>query len=100
MLFYISANYSDLNLYLSASYKKTKKLAEEEDDNRDIEGLIDDNPIEEEGDGESAGSDSDGGEKRKHDSEDDDEDLDDEDYALLEENLGTTVKRVMKECLF
>ena len=55
------------------------------DDN--LEGLIDDNPdVENESEGEE-------GEKRKLEESDLDEDLSDDDYALIEENLGIKVKR-------
>ncbi|ESO05770.1 hypothetical protein HELRODRAFT_191379 [Helobdella robusta] len=63
---------------------------EEEDDNQVVEGLIDDNPIDE-SDGEESVI---GALKRKHESEsEDDDNLDDDDYDLIEENLGTTIKR-------
>ena len=55
------------------------------DDN--LEGLIDDNP---DLDNESEGED---GEKRKHEDSELEEDLSDDDYALIEENLGIKVKR-------
>ena len=38
-----------------------------------------------------------GGEKRKHESEEEDDQLEDEDYDLIEENLGIKVKRVGKQ---
>lgn len=56
---------------------------------KDLEDLIDDNPIEDE----SSGSDGEGGEKRKHEESDLEEDLEDEDYDLIKENLGIEVKR-------
>ena len=59
---------------------------------KDLEDLIDDNPIEDDG-SESSGSDGEGGEKRKHDDSDLEEDLSDEDYDLIKENLGIEVKR-------
>lgn len=57
----------------------------------ELKDLIDDNPIEE-----SEGEDSDGsgGEKRKKsDDEEYDDRLEDEDYDLIEENLGVKVER-------
>lgn len=52
--------------------------------------MIDDNPIDE-----SEGEDSDGshGEKRKKSDEEYDDRLEDEDYDLIEENLGVKVER-------
>ncbi|KAG8306071.1 Transcription elongation factor SPT6 [Homalodisca vitripennis] len=85
--------------------KKLKKLKamdsdEDEDDDDDeklreeLKDLIDDNPIDED---ESEGEDSDasGGSKKrkKSDDEDFDDRLEDEDYDLLEENLGVKVER-------
>lgn len=57
----------------------------------ELKDLIDDNPIEES----DAESDASGGEKRKksYDEEDLDDRLEDEDYDLLEENLGVKVER-------
>ena len=63
-------------------------------DAEDIKDLIDDNPIDEDDSGEE--SDASGGSKKrkKSDDEDDlDDRLSDEDYALLEENLGVKVDR-------
>lgn len=56
----------------------------------ELKDLIDDRPIEE-----SEGEDSDGsgGEKRKHSDEEYDDRLEDEDYDLIEENLGVKVER-------
>lgn len=54
--------------------------------------MIDDNPIEEESEGED--SDGSGREKRKKsDDEEYDDRLEDEDYDLIEENLGVKVER-------
>lgn len=65
-----------------------EKLREE------LKDLIDDNPIEED---ESEGEDSDGSrgskKRKKSDDEDFDDRLEDEDYDLLEENLGVKVER-------
>ncbi|XP_037068025.1 LOW QUALITY PROTEIN: transcription elongation factor SPT6-like, partial [Pollicipes pollicipes] len=95
--------------------KKLKKMKqaslqdsseEEEDDEEamreEMKDLIDDNPIDDEGDDESdSSSDGDGsgdggrGGARKRSREDDDLDdaLEDDDYDLIEENLGVKVKR-------
>lgn len=60
-----------------------ERLAEE------LKDLIDDNPIEE-----SEGEDSDAsGQKRKKSDESDDDRLEEDDYDLLEENLGVKVER-------
>lgn len=55
--------------------------------------MIDDNPIEEESDGDSDGS-GDSRKRKKRDEEDFDDRLEDDDYDLLEENLGVAVERV------
>lgn len=59
----------------------------------ELKDLIDDNPIEE-----SEGEDSDGSgtskKRKKSDDEDFDDRLEDEDYDLIEENLGVKVERV------
>lgn len=64
------------------------------EDEGEVPGLIDDNPIEDDNDGE----DSDGSDysrkRKKSDDEDFDDRLEDEDYDLLEENLGVKVERV------
>ncbi|XP_015605093.1 transcription elongation factor SPT6 isoform X2 [Cephus cinctus] len=83
--------------------KKLKKLKtveesdEEEEDDEDrlreeLKDLIDDNPIEE---SEGEDSDNSGGSKKrkKSDDEDFDDRLEDEDYDLIEENLGVKVER-------
>lgn len=57
----------------------------------ELKDLIDDNPIEE---SEGEDSDASGGEKRKKsDDEELDDQLEDDDYDLLEENLGVKVER-------
>jgi len=71
-------------------------FTDDEELDKDLDDLIDDNPVEEdpEDDGDSgSGNDEEqtGGEKRKH--SDYEEDLEDEDYDLIEENLGIRVKR-------
>jgi len=64
------------------------------DDGEEVKDLIDDNPIEDDSDNESERS-----RKRKKSDDEDDEDFDDrledEDYELLEENLGVKVQRVL-----
>ena len=55
-------------------------------DGEDLKDLIDDNP---EADEESEGE----GDKRKHEDSELEEDLSDDDYDLIEENLGIKVKR-------
>ena len=76
---------------------------DEEAMREEMKDLIDDNPIDEEGDDDSSSSDGDGsgdegGEgrgARKRSREDDlDDGLEDDDYDLIEENLGVKVSRV------
>lgn len=59
----------------------------------ELKDLIDDNPIDE---SEGEDSDASGGSKKrkKSDDEDFDDRLEDEDYDLIEENLGVKVERV------
>lgn len=61
------------------------------DDGEQLNDLIDDNPID-------SDNDSEGSRKRKKSDDEDDDDFDDrleeDDYDLLEENLGVKVKRV------
>ena len=57
----------------------------------DLKDLIDDNPIEEESDPDS--DDSHSRTKRKKSDDELDDRLDDEDYELIEENLGVPVER-------
>lgn len=74
---------------------------EEEEDDEDrlreeLKDLIDDNPIEEGSDSDGDNSDNSRHEKRKKRSDDEDElddRLEDDDYDLLEENLGVKVQR-------
>lgn len=63
------------------------------DDEEVVKDLIDDNPIEE---GSDSDNESDGSRKRKKSDDEDelDDRLEDEDYDLLEENLGRKVQRV------
>lgn len=56
----------------------------------ELKDLIDDNPIEE---SEGEDSDASGREKRKKSDEEYDDRLEDEDYDLIEENLGVKVER-------
>lgn len=104
-----SEDEEELEVHEKKKLKKLKAMEsdEEEDDEDDeerlreeLKDLIDDNPIEEE----ESGSDSDGsgsedggkehgGEKRKKHDDDFDDRLEDEDYDLLEENLGRKVER-------
>ncbi|XP_053981515.1 transcription elongation factor SPT6-like [Hylaeus volcanicus] len=79
--------------------RKLKKLKamqdsddEEDDDEGQIDGLIDDNPIDDDNDGEDSDA-SGSGKRKKSDDEDFDDRLEDEDYDLLEENLGVKVSR-------
>ncbi|XP_017776397.1 PREDICTED: transcription elongation factor SPT6 isoform X2 [Nicrophorus vespilloides] len=62
---------------------------DDDDDREDLKDLIDDNPIEE-SDGEDSDRD---GQKRKKSDEEYDDRLEDEDYDLIEENLGVKVER-------
>ena len=63
-------------------------VSDGEELDQDLEDLIDDNPdVEQEAEEEEDG-------KRKHEDDSElEEDLEDEDYALLEENLGFKMKR-------
>nr|XP_033334830.1 transcription elongation factor SPT6-like [Megalopta genalis] len=80
--------------------KKLKRLKamhdsedeEDEDEDGEVDGLIDDNPIEE-NDGEDSDASDDSRKRKKSDDEDFDDRLEDEDYDLLEENLGVKVER-------
>ncbi|XP_012233466.2 transcription elongation factor SPT6 isoform X2 [Linepithema humile] len=78
-------------------FKAMEESDDEEDDDEDqireeLKDLIDDNPIEE-----SEGEDSDGSDhhkkRKKSDDEDFDDRLEDEDYDLIEENLGVKLER-------
>ncbi|KAJ8674975.1 hypothetical protein QAD02_010761 [Eretmocerus hayati] len=82
--------------------KRLKKLAaseseEEEDDEEklreELKDLIDDNPIDEESDGEDSDASGNSRKRKKSDDEDFDDRLDEEDYDVLEENLGVKVER-------
>ncbi|XP_034949711.1 transcription elongation factor SPT6 [Chelonus insularis] len=81
--------------------KKPKKTLEEseeeEEDDEDkwrdeLKDLIDDNPIEE-SEGEDSDASGDSKKRKKSDDEDFDDRLEDDDYDLIEENLGITVER-------
>ncbi|XP_043252749.1 transcription elongation factor SPT6-like isoform X2 [Colletes gigas] len=85
----------ELDVYERRKLKKLRAMQdsddEDDDDEGQIDGLIDDNPIED-----NDGEDSDGsgsGKRKKSDDEDFDDRLEDEDYDLLEENLGVKVER-------
>lgn len=71
-------------------------LTEEDEDRlrEELGDLIDDNPIEEDSSSSVSDDDGPGGTKRKRDDDDDelDDRLSDEDFDLLEENLGIKVK--------
>ncbi|KAL4223178.1 Transcription elongation factor SPT6 [Mactra antiquata] len=83
--------------------KKKKKVVVSDDDEEEEEideeaiaeemkdFINEDDEVEEEGEEEEGG-----GEKRKHESEEEDDQLEDEDYDLIEENLGIKVKRAKK----
>lgn len=81
-----------------ADKQRTKIDSDDDDDDdddgdgEDLKDLIDDNPIEDSGDESDA---SEGSKKRKKSDDEDDLDdrLEDEDYDLLEENLGVKVER-------
>ncbi|XP_055297233.1 transcription elongation factor SPT6 isoform X2 [Sitodiplosis mosellana] len=90
----------DLEPHERKKLKKIKAMSDSEEDEEDdedrmreeLDDLIDDNPIEEDSDGEN----SDGSRRQKRKSRSDDElddRLEDDDYDLLEENLGVKVQR-------
>lgn len=91
----------DLDPHERKKLKKIRAMSdseedEEEDDEdrlrEELGDLIDDNPIEDDSDGEN--SDASGRQKRKSRSDDElDDRLEDDDYELLEENLGVKVQR-------
>lgn len=110
VLFSQNSENEDLDPHERKKLKKLKAMSDSEEDEEDdedrlreeLKDLIDDNPIEE-------GSDSDGNsdssrhEKRKKRSDDEDElddRLEDDDYDLLEENLGVKVQRRVRIWLF
>lgn len=63
----------------------------------ELQDLIDDNPIEEDED--QSDDDSDTSQKRKRSDDEFDDRLEDEDYDLIEENLGVKVQRRVSFCL-
>ena len=77
------------------------KLAEEEEEvDTNLDGFIDDNPDEADEGNKSSGSESEGeggSEKRKRRDSIVDEDLDEDEYDLLEENLGIKLQRKVKK---
>ncbi|XP_073971663.1 transcription elongation factor Spt6 isoform X2 [Rhodnius prolixus] len=105
-----SEDEEELEVHERKKLKRMKAMDSDEEDEEDdeekireeLKDLIDDNPIEEE-ESESDGEDSEGsdggdrdrsgGEKRKKHDEDFDDRLEDEDYDLLEENLGHKIER-------
>lgn len=66
----------------------------EEQIRKEMEGFIKDEEEEEEEEGEESGSESG---KRKHEDSESDDQLEEEDYDLIEENLGVKVKRKVSE---
>lgn len=64
------------------------------EDEGEVPGLIDDNPIDDDNDDEDSEESDDSRKRKKSDDEDFDDRLEDEDYDLLEENLGVKVERV------
>lgn len=84
----------NFNVYFCLDIYFKKFVDDEEKLREELKDLIDDNPIDEESDGED--SDASGGSKKrkKSDDEDFDDRLEDEDYDLIEENLGVKVERV------
>lgn len=97
----------DLDPHERKKLKKLKAMSDSEEDDDDdddrlreeLKDLIDDNPIDEEGsDNEDSDDGSGGGPKRRKRSDDEDElddRLEDDDYDLIEENLGVKVKRTV-----
>jgi transcription elongation factor SPT6 len=67
---------------------------DEEKLREELKDLIDDNPIEDESDGEDSDTSQGSKKRKKSDDEDFDDRLDDEDYDVIEENLGVKVERV------
>ena len=61
----------------------------------EMKDFINEDEEEEEAEDENDEDEETGGEKRKHESEEEDDQLEDEDYELIEENLGIKVKRVL-----
>ncbi|XP_077258460.1 transcription elongation factor SPT6 isoform X1 [Temnothorax americanus] len=96
----VSEGEEELNQNEKKKLRKLKAVEESDDEEEDdddqlreeLKDLIDDNPIEE-----SEGEDSDGSnhhkKRKKSDDEDFDDRLEDEDYDLIEENLGVKLER-------
>lgn len=60
----------------------------------ELKDLIDDNPIDEASDGDDSDESSNSKKRKKHDDDDElDDRLEDDDYDLIEENLGVKVER-------
>lgn len=68
-------------------------LDDEDRIREELKDLIDDTPINEESDGEDSDASEQSNKRKKSDDEMDDR-LEDEDYDLIEENLGVKVQRV------
>ncbi|XP_023303515.2 transcription elongation factor SPT6 [Lucilia cuprina] len=93
----------ELEVHEKKKLKKLKAMAdsseeeEEDDDERlreELKDLIDDNPIEEGSDGEDSDVSNSSKKRKKHEDDDDlDDRLEDDDYDLIEENLGVKVER-------
>ena len=63
----------------------------------ELKDLIDDDPIDEDESGEDSDASGYSKKRKKSDDEDFDDRLDDEDYDLLEENLGEKLQRVSNQ---
>lgn len=68
-------------------------LDDEERLREELKDLIDDNPIEEGTDGEDSDTSNTSKKRKKHEDDDLDDRLEDDDYDLIEENLGVKVER-------
>lgn len=87
--------------YLSTFNTYISFVDDEDRIREELKDLIDDNPIEEDESesGSEAGSGNEQGEKRKKHEDDFDDRLEDEDYELLEENLGHKIERRVSQNL-
>lgn len=79
--------------YANSNSEFHSKIDDEERLREELKDLIDDAPIEEESDAESDGSGGSTKRKKRDDDDDYDDRLEDEDYDLIEENLGVKVER-------
>lgn len=79
-------------------------LDDEERLREELKDLIDDNPIEEGTDGEDSDTSNTSKKRKKHEDDDLDDRLEDDDYDLIEENLGVKVERrvstLLHTCLY